>query len=869
MKVGALAAAALSAAVGVSGIVGWVTATPVFVCFSSRSFPLQFNTAVCILLLGIGTAAAVQRRVLMAGATSAIVLAIVTLSGIRIFLGWGVETSATFFDASRVPIAQAPLAPNTVVALWFAAVGLSALATGSGRRAAGTVAAIVGAGIAAVGAIPVTGYAMGLSTAYQWGGKTPMSLPAALGALFIGVAIVAATWSFDGREGKSFPQWVAAAVLTGFATASVLLYSALQLDPSLTRTWSVDVERSVRINTLVTLVFGLGTSAVLAFAVVLARRNFVRSRELEQANVALDAEIGQRIAAHERAERLNRALRTVSSCRQAIAHASDETELLGHICDIAVEAGGYRLVWVGFAEEDEHRTVRPVARSGVAIGYLADTFVSWAEKDPRARGPTGTAVRSCRPTVCHDTLTDADFLPWRERALQFGLRSSLVTPLLKEGKAFGAVSIYSPTPNAFDADEVGLFTQLADDLASGIEMLRTRAKRAQAEAALAASEERYRSLAVATAQIVWITDANGFVHGDMPMWREFTGMSWEEIQGGGWLNSLHPEDRAHTSRAWLDAVERRSLYETEYRIRRADGEYRHVWVRGVPVVKENGEVREWVGTCTDITERKRAQEELARYAEELKRSNTELQEFAFVASHDLQEPLRKITAFSERLRDRCGAQLDDTGLDFLHRMHNAAMRMARLIDSLLEYSRLATRALPFEEVDLAATCVGVIADLEQRIRETGARVKVRQLPRLVGDPIQLRQLLQNLLANALKFHAPGKTPGVAVWAAQDDGRWRVSVSDNGIGFEPQFTDRIFRPFQRLHGRNEYEGSGMGLAICRKIAQRHGATFEVESEPGRGSTFTIVFPATQKRTEPCLTETQYESSSPRMMTTTTC
>ncbi len=824
-------------------------------------------------------------------------------------------------------------------------------------------------------------------------------------------------------------------------------------------------------------------------------------------------ETGSDITDRKRAEaelkRLNRALRLVSACTQAIAHASTEDELLHNVCELAATTGGYRLAWVGFAAEDAAKTVCVAAKAGEASDYVSDEFVTWAD-EPRGRGPTGTAIRTGQTAGCDDIQTDASFQLWRDRALQFGFRSSLVIPLLRDGRAFGAFSLYAAEPHAFHDEERALFVQFVADLTFGIEAIRTRRARL-------AMEERYRSLIVATAQVIWTTDPNGLVRTDMPSWREFTGLTVEQLQGWGWLSSLHPDDRERTAQVWSDAVERRALYETEYRLRRHDGEYRHMWVRGVPVLEPEGTIREWVGTCTDITvrkqaeeqaqraslyarsllessldplvtigrdgrimdvnrateqvtgvareqligsdfsdyftepdkaregyqqvfaegtvrdyplairstsgtetdvlynatlyrdregkvegifaaarditarkraeeqvlraslysrslleasldplvtigrdgrimdvnrateqvtgvsreqligsdfsdyftqpdkaregylrvfaagtvrdyphairsasgavtdviynaslfkdengciagifaaarditERKRAQQELERYAEELKRSNGELQEFAFVASHDLQEPLRKITAFSERLRDRATGQLDEVGFDYLNRMHSAAIRMGALINSLLEYSRVATRAMPFEPVDLASMLLGIIADLEQRIRESHARIVVHTLPLVHGDPTQLRQLFQNLLANALKFHAPGTPPCIHVRSDSCNGRYEISVSDNGIGFDLAYADKIFRPFQRLHGRSEYEGSGMGLAICRKIAQRHGAAIEVASAPGQGATFTVSLPAvTEERTEPC-PPLPSESSSPKTMTMTTC
>jgi PAS domain S-box-containing protein len=247
----------------------------------------------------------------------------------------------------------------------------------------------------------------------------------------------------------------------------------------------------------------------------------------------------------------------------------------------------------------------------------------------------------------------------------------------------------------------------------------------------------------------------------------------------------------------------------------------------------------------DVTERKRAEEALAQRTAELERSNKELQDFASIASHDLQEPLRKVMAFGDRLRAHCGAALDETGNDYLQRMQNAAWRMSSLIEALLEYSRVTTKAKPYERVDLNRVVAEVISDLEERIRECDARVDVGSLPAIMADRLQMRQLLQNLLANALKFHAPGVPPRVQVSATRSNGSWSIIVEDHGVGFDRAYADRIFRPFQRLHGRAEFPGSGMGLAICRKIVDRHRGTITARSRPGEGSVFTFTLPAEQQ------------------------
>ncbi len=232
-------------------------------------------------------------------------------------------------------------------------------------------------------------------------------------------------------------------------------------------------------------------------------------------------------------------------------------------------------------------------------------------------------------------------------------------------------------------------------------------------------------------------------------------------------------------------------------------------------------------------------EQETRQRQELARSNEELQQFAFIASHDLQEPLRKIKTFGERLKATCSDALTEQGQDYLERMQNATRRMQALIEDLLTLSRVTTRAKPFEQVDLAQVTQEVLSDLEIRILQTEALVEVGDLPTIHADPLQMRQLLQNLIGNALKFHHKDTPPIVKIYTQQDEaGHEQLIVEDNGIGFDEKYLDRIFNVFQRLHGRNEYEGTGMGLAIARKIVERHGWSITAYSQLGQGSRFIV-------------------------------
>jgi signal transduction histidine kinase len=260
-------------------------------------------------------------------------------------------------------------------------------------------------------------------------------------------------------------------------------------------------------------------------------------------------------------------------------------------------------------------------------------------------------------------------------------------------------------------------------------------------------------------------------------------------------------------------------------------------------------------------QRQRAEESLARQARELARSNGELEHFAHVASHDLQEPLRKIQAFGDRLKLKCGRDLSEQGRDYVERMQSAAVRMQTLINDLLTFSRVTTAPRPFVAVDLAAVARTIVSDLEVSIQRVNGTVQIDQLPTIEADSAQMGQLLQNLISNALKFHRDGVPPRVKVWGTCPQGRepnaglngndspqCSIWVEDNGIGFDEQYLVQIFQPFLRLVGRDQYEGTGMGLAICKKIVERHGGNITARSTPGQGTAFTVTLPCRQANKE---------------------
>jgi signal transduction histidine kinase len=236
------------------------------------------------------------------------------------------------------------------------------------------------------------------------------------------------------------------------------------------------------------------------------------------------------------------------------------------------------------------------------------------------------------------------------------------------------------------------------------------------------------------------------------------------------------------------------------------------------------------------------------YAERLERLNEELQDFAFIASHDLQEPLRKIRTFCDLIEKKSESELDGTTRDYLHRIMSSAVRMRSLLSDLRHYSRLASKPQPLKVIDLAKVAREAASVFEETIKDTGGVVEIEHMPAIEGDEIQILRLFQNLIANALKYRSI-EPPRIFIYARQDvPGICEIFVKDNGIGFDSQFAERIFKPFQTLRARNVHEGTGMGLTICRKIAERHAGSLRAESEPGKGATFIVSLPLRQYRSE---------------------
>jgi PAS domain S-box-containing protein len=561
-------------------------------------------------------------------------------------------------------------------------------------------------------------------------------------------------------------------------------------------------------------------------------RDITRSKQEEDKLTKLNEELAK-------LNRIRKALRTSS---QAMARTVDEAEYLKEVCKIVVDDCGHAMVWIGYAEDDDYKSVRPVACSGFEEGYLETLNLTWADAE-RGRGPTGTAIRTGKPSVCKNMQTDPGFEPWRKEAIKRGYASSIVLPLMTEDKAFGAISIYSREPDPFSEDEVNLLRELAEDLSFGITAIRLRFARVKSEEALKQSEERFRTMANSIPQLAWITRADGHIYWYNQRWYDYTGTTPQQMEGWGWQSVHDPAELPRVLERWKTALAEGQPWEDTFPLRRYDGAMRWHLSRAIPIRNDQGQIVRWFGTNTDITERRIMEEELKQAKDAAEAANRTKSRFFANISHDLRTPMNAILGMTELA---LGEAKEPSIRDYLQTAKESANVLLELLNEVLDLSRMEAGKFQLESApfNLRATLGHTLKILEMRAHEKGLKLKCAvadDVPdNLAGDPLRLRQVLMNLVGNSVKFTTRGEVNvHIDVLSKSAENlELKFLVQDTGIGISPQDQERIFIPFTQAETSTSriYGGTGLGLTIASNLVELMGGRIWVESQLGQGSKF---------------------------------
>ncbi|WP_332777591.1 PAS domain S-box protein [Polaromonas sp.] len=579
---------------------------------------------------------------------------------------------------------------------------------------------------------------------------------------------------------------------------------------------------------------------------------FKATGELERV-VGTARDITDRKLADLELARTNRALQMLSRSSVVINRRDDEMDLLADVCRVAVEVGNYRMAWVGYAQDDEQRSIKPMAHAGEEAGYLSMIKLSWLDSHGAGQGPAGQTIRRGQPYQSSDITDATHHFYWREAALQRGYRSAICLPLRNEQRTFGVLCLYASEAQRFSDDEIRLLQELADNLAFGIGSIRSQLERRRVEEAARKADAKVReqaSLLDKAHEAILVCDLEHRVQ----FWNQgaerLYGWSAAEMLGQSvWVRLSHEAPGFYRAMALL--LER-GEWVGELSQRAKNGSLLSVEGHWTLVRDEQGQPSAVLAINTDIRERKRAQQEIMRLnasleervkqrTAQLEFANKELEAFSYSVSHDLRTPLSAIDGFSDLLEKALAApanpKTSERSQHFIRRIRVGVAHMGELIDALLSLSQLSRTRLRWEPVNLSALVLAVFDGYQERHPERAARLDLEPGLMAHGDPRLLKQVFDNLLGNAWKFSAGQPQTQIAFGCETgDDGEKVYFVRDNGAGFDMAYAKKLFGAFQRLHSPSEFAGTGIGLATVHRIVERHGGHIWAQSAPQQGATF---------------------------------
>lgn len=852
---GATLVAALCIATGAAVLLGWLRESPSLVRGFTSGPPMQFNNALCFLLQGAALLAGLRGRTRAAWCAAGLAAALAGTTLAEHLLARDLGIDRFFIEPFTRTDAPAPgrMGLMTTLCHLLTACSLAVLAAPRPRKWAGVLLGIGSSAITPISAVVLFAYSIGSAEAVSWVRQVSMAVPTAGLFFALGVSVQALTWSRRSEVGLASRAWIPCQAGLTVLTGTLVLWSAMLAQESTRTRERTRVEAESLGNMLEVRL--RSRLALLQRQADFAARSGLPSREVwefEAERMLRDFPGFQALCWVDGASRVRWASPAEGNAPVLDRDLSREPPLASALFRARAE-GGLTLtepvpLWTGGTG---YWACAPILGDGDAGGFIAGVF------EP---GAMLTAI--LEPWLAPDhavRVSDADILVYRHGEPAGGSAAAASFSAAVDARSWKvevaptaanrelhrsvlpALTLAGGTGLALLLALLVLFAETARARQAATEAARRQlevesAERQQAQEATRRSESRLQALLDHSPAVIFLRDVHGRLLLVNTRFEQVFGRSRQEFLGQSFYPLLPPDLAGEHRQHDLEVLSGSSARQFE-EVLPAGGERRTYLSHKFPIYDLEEAPIALCAISTDITDRKRIEDALRTATDRLARSNADLERFAYVASHDLQEPLRMVSSYVQLLARRYQGSLDAEAHEFIAYAVDGAQRMQGLIQDLLAYSRVGSRDIVAAEAELSEVVATARANLRMAIEESAAVIECGPLPRMRVDRRQFEQLFQNLLGNAIKFRGD-RPPRIEISAREEGGEWTLSVRDHGIGLDPRYAERIFEVFQRLHTRAEYPGTGIGLAICKRIVERHGGRISVESRPGEGAAFHI-------------------------------